>query len=325
MQTGQGVLRVVHTFEAGSTLPLSLGYETYGELRPERDNAILVCHYYTGTMHAAGAYPEDGLTGWWDPLIGDGKSIDTRKFFVVCMNAPANVQVKDPRIIASGPETEPDFPTVDLKDITRLQFQLMQKLGISRWHAVLGPSYGAMQTLMWGALYPQHLQRLGVIAGSPQAGIALRHFFTPVLKHLARTEEGLHEALRLITFCGLGSDGMEVQFDQVDVDAYISGRKHFASLKHILSVGETVSRYDIFKHCPLDRITRNWLEQGIRVLSVNILGDQFFPSRPMKVFAGHMQEAGVNHQHLEIECQLGHLGCVYETEKFERAIRELLD
>lgn len=324
MQTGQGVLKVEHTFEEGSTSPLKLGYETYGELDPARSNAILVCHYYTGTMHAASVYPEDGLVGWWEPLIGDGKTIDTQRFFVVCMNTPANVQVKDPRIIASGPEDNPTFPAVELKDVTRLQKALMEHLQIERWHAVVGPSYGAMQTLMWGALYPERTHRLGIIAGSPQAAVALKHFFLPTLRHLARTEDGLHETLRLITFCGLGSDGMERQFQQADVDVFLNSRKHFASLPHILSVGETVARHDIFRHSPLEQITENWKAQGLKVLSVNILGDQFFPSAPMGDFARHMQQAGVKHQHLEIQCDLGHLGCVYETEKFEGALQELL-
>ncbi|GGJ51438.1 alpha/beta fold hydrolase [Deinococcus roseus] len=325
MRTGQGVLRVLHTFEAGQTLPLELGYETYGELQPDGSNAVLVCHYYTGTMHAAGTYPEDGLVGWWDNLIGDGKAIDTRKFFVVCMNAPANVQVIDPRMVSSGPESIPDFPEVDLKDITRLQFELMQQLGIQKWHAVMGPSYGAMQTLMWGALYSGHVQRLGVVAGAPQAAVALKHFFTPTLRHLGQTADGLHEALRLITFCGMGSDGMELQFQDQDFDAYLGSRRHFASLKHILSVGETVSRHDIFRHCPLEQITANWQRAGLKILSVNILSDQFFPSQPMKDFACQMQQSGIAHTHMEIQCKLGHLGCVFETQLFEGAIQKLLE
>src|ERR1700709_2860396 len=34
--------------------PIRIAYETYGELSPERDNVILVCHALSGDAHAAG-------------------------------------------------------------------------------------------------------------------------------------------------------------------------------------------------------------------------------------------------------------------------------
>ena len=37
--------------------PVRVGYETYGKLNPKKDNVILVCHYFSGTSHAAGNIP----------------------------------------------------------------------------------------------------------------------------------------------------------------------------------------------------------------------------------------------------------------------------
>jgi homoserine O-acetyltransferase/O-succinyltransferase len=46
-----GALRL----DSGRTLaPVRIAYETYGELAPARDNAILVCHALSGDAHAAG-------------------------------------------------------------------------------------------------------------------------------------------------------------------------------------------------------------------------------------------------------------------------------
>ncbi len=74
--------------DSGETLPeVQVAYETYGELSPSADNAVLVIHALTGDAHAAGFHnPDDPRPGWWDPMIGPGKAIDTRKYFVVSSN-----------------------------------------------------------------------------------------------------------------------------------------------------------------------------------------------------------------------------------------------
>jgi homoserine O-acetyltransferase len=74
--------------ESGYVFPqVTLAYEAYGALAPDGRNAILITHGYTSSHHAAGKYaPTDATPGWWDRLIGPGKAIDTRRFFVVSSN-----------------------------------------------------------------------------------------------------------------------------------------------------------------------------------------------------------------------------------------------
>jgi homoserine O-acetyltransferase len=73
--------------ESGRILePYDLVYETYGELNDKKDNVIVVCHALTGSHHAAGRYEGESKPGWWDPMIGDGKPIDTNRYFVICVN-----------------------------------------------------------------------------------------------------------------------------------------------------------------------------------------------------------------------------------------------
>ena len=77
-----------------------IGYETYGTLNPDRSNAILVCHYFSGNARAAG--PADDvheLPGWWDKAIGPGKALDTDRYLIVSSNRTATVRK---RVAAGG-------------------------------------------------------------------------------------------------------------------------------------------------------------------------------------------------------------------------------
>ena len=79
-------------FQHGERIaPFTIVYETFGELAPDRSNAVLVCHALSPGAHAAGKYaPTDPTAGWWDGLIGYDKGLDLSKYFVVCVNFPGS-------------------------------------------------------------------------------------------------------------------------------------------------------------------------------------------------------------------------------------------
>src|SRR5689334_10686972 len=140
--------------KSGAELPTyDLAYETYGELNAARSNAVLVCHALNASHHVAGYYPEDPKNvGWWDNLVGPGKPLDTRRFFVVGSNylgscfgstGPASINP------ASGRRWGADFPVVTVEDWVEAQARLADRLGIERFAAVIGGSLGAMQALQW--------------------------------------------------------------------------------------------------------------------------------------------------------------------------------
>src|SRR5580698_2052833 len=82
------------TLESGGRLgPINVAFETYGELTPEKDNAIFVCHALTGDAHVAGKHAHDNRkSGWWDGLVGPDKALDTTKYFVICANVLGGCQ-----------------------------------------------------------------------------------------------------------------------------------------------------------------------------------------------------------------------------------------
>ena len=146
--------------DSGARLgPITLAYETLGELNRDRSNAILVLHACTGDSHVAGYYPDDNTRpGWWDGMVGPGKPIDTDRWFVICSNilgscmgstGPASINP------ATGKPYGLDFPMVTIRDMVRAQRQLIEHLGISRIMALIGGSVGGMQVLRWCVEYPE--------------------------------------------------------------------------------------------------------------------------------------------------------------------------
>jgi len=147
-----------------------IGYETYGTLSEKGDNAILICHYFSGTSHAAGRYdPRDELPGYWDTVIGPGKPFDTDKYFIISSDVLCNINVKDPRVITTGPASiNPEtgkpygmaFPLVTIRDFVNLQRALLQSLQVKHLYAVAGPSMGGFQALEWAIAYPDQVERV---------------------------------------------------------------------------------------------------------------------------------------------------------------------
>jgi homoserine O-acetyltransferase/O-succinyltransferase len=156
---------------SGAQLPsYDIAYETYGELNAARSNAVLVCHALNASHHVAGTY-ENGDVGWWDNLVGPGKPLDTRRFFVVGSNylgscfgstGPASINP------ATGKPWGADFPVVTVEDWVEAQVRLADRLGIERFAAVIGGSLGAMQALQWTLSYPDRVRHALVIAAAPR-------------------------------------------------------------------------------------------------------------------------------------------------------------
>jgi len=147
----------------GSQLgPVTVAYETYGQLSAERDNAVFVCHALTGDAHAAGYHAADSSKpGWWDSLIGPGKGLDTDKYFVICANVLGGCQgTTGPS--STNPETGKrycrDFPVITVGDIVMAHSALIRHLEIDRLLAVIGGSLGGMQVLEWAARFPDQIR-----------------------------------------------------------------------------------------------------------------------------------------------------------------------
>ena len=215
-----------YTTVSGRTLQqVRVGYETYGTLNAARDNAVLVCHFFSGTAHAAGRYQDsDVLPGWWDGAIGPGKCIDTDRYFVISSDSLCCLKVFDGHVVTTGPASlnpdtgKPyglDFPIITVADMVHVQKALVESLGIESLVAVAGPSAGSVQAIQWSVEYPEMVQRVVAVI-SPGLGVTpyarsmvecwcIPIHLDPAWKHGAYepTEQpvrGMNEAFRLTFF-----------------------------------------------------------------------------------------------------------------------------
>lgn len=147
--------------------PVTLAYETYGELNEGRTNAVLVLHALTGDAHAAGFHKGQKAPGWWHDMIGPGLAFDTRQYFVICSNVLGGCRGSTgPSSL--NPETQKpwglDFPLVTIRDMVNAQRHLIGHLGIEKLLAVVGGSMGGMQALQWVVSYPHKVASAILIA-----------------------------------------------------------------------------------------------------------------------------------------------------------------
>jgi len=169
-----------YTTVAGATIKsVKIGWESAGTLNADKSNAILITHYFSGTSHAFGKYaPSDATAGYWDAIIGPGKAIDTRKYFVFSSDTLVNLNVNAPNVVTTGPASiNPDtgkpygmtFPVVSFKDFVNVQKALVDSLGIRRLRAVVGASGGGFQAYEWAASYPNMVERIVPVISTPRA------------------------------------------------------------------------------------------------------------------------------------------------------------
>jgi homoserine O-acetyltransferase len=174
----------------------SLSYETYGTLNADKSNAVLICHALNASHHVAGVYADQPKNvGWWDNMIGPGKSLDTDRFFVIGVNnlgscfgstGPMHVNPDTGRVYGA------DFPVVTVEDWVNAQSRLLDVLGIEQLAAVMGGSLGGMQALSWTLQYPERVKHAVVVASAPNLN-AENIAFNEVARRAIVTDPDFHD------------------------------------------------------------------------------------------------------------------------------------
>lgn len=164
--TAEAPLRMDNGEQLG---PIDVAFETYGALNADASNVVVICHALTGDAHAAGHHGDPARNGWWDLLVGPGRTVDTDRFFVVCANLLGGCRGTTGPSSINPRSTLPyglDFPAMTVADLVRVQRALLEHLGIERVYAAIGGSLGGMQVLEWALQAPESIERAIVVCAS---------------------------------------------------------------------------------------------------------------------------------------------------------------
>ena len=141
--------------ENGAILPSAVVvYGTFGRLNANRDNAILLPSHYMANHRGY---------GW---LIGEGKCLDTTKYFLVATELFGNGHSSSP---SNTPEPfhGPRFPIMTIRDNVEAVHQLLtEKYQIKHLAAVIGFSMGAEQAFQWSVSYPDFMDKIVATSGT---------------------------------------------------------------------------------------------------------------------------------------------------------------
>jgi homoserine O-acetyltransferase/O-succinyltransferase len=314
-------------FEAGVTLPVEIGYETYGTLSEDRSNAILICHYFSGTSDAV---------GWWGSLIGPGKAFDTDRFFIISSDVISNLHPKSAHVITSGPATiNPEtgqpyglsFPKVTIRDFVQIQRKLLESMGIENLYCVAGPSMGGMQALQWAVEYPEAVRNVITVVStgrtSPYTSVMPLQIGIDAI--LQSPDSGLQIAAKALTvqsdnsWAGTGwreTDGADQQFHAA-LDEMVRNKMMDAEPYHWLYLARASQSFYLDAE-DLSRIQAN-------VLAIPCDSDRLFPPKDSLELVEQLRKLNKHAHYHEFQSERGHLAGVVEGDKFAESIVKFLD
>ncbi len=348
--------------ESGRILePFDIIYETYGELSEAKDNVVVVTHALTGSHHAAGFYDNDKKPGWWDGFIGDGKAIDTTKYFVICSNVIGSCFGSTGPMSQMYPYDEPyryKFPVVSIKDMVKAQRLLFDRLGIHKVHAIVGGSMGAMQAMQFAVAYPNFAKKIVAMAGTyatqPWA-IAFNKVAQEAILQDPEFKQGYYdpEVIRENGLSGMAigrmaghisflshesmerkfgreykrNDGLFELFGKFQVETYLEYNgynftKWFDPLSY-LYITKAINIFDLSRG--FDALEEALSQITAELYLIGFEKDLLFQPSEMKKIDEIAKAQGVNSHYLEVESDYGHDAFLVELDKFDNYVKDALE
>lgn len=324
----------------GSICPLVLAFETYGELSPQKDNVILVHHALSTSSHLS-SHAKNPAPGWWEEVVGPGKPIDTKRFFVICINNIGSC-FGSSSPVSVNPQTDKtyqrDFPSITIEDIARSQQILLSRLGIKKLYAVVGNSMGAMISLTYAILFPDAVERLISVSSSYKSypmSIATHAIQKEIIELDPDWQNGHYTKPPLRGFNAARKFGLisyrnpaelSARFEKEgDLREYLDyNAKKFTALfdaNCFLYILEAMDLFDVTKNYA-DKLAP-FREITAKTLVVSVSSDLLFPPMQQRALYELLHQAGVAAQYVQHDSDYGH-DAFYADKTISRHIKKFL-
>lgn len=341
--------------------PISIAYQTYGELNAEKSNAILICHALTGDQYVASEHPVTKKIGWWETLVGPGKPIDTTRFFVICPNilggcmgstGPASIDPKTDRPYGLN------FPVITIGDMVSAQVRLIDHLGIDQLFCVVGGSMGGMQVLEWASSHTERVYSavpIATAAWHSSQNIAFHEVGRQAVmadpdwcagdyhSHQKVPRNGLAVARMAAHITYLSEEALHSKFGrslQGGSELTFSFNADFQVESYLRHQGSTfVDRFDANSYLYITRAMDYFdlaAEHGdvlanafrgtkTRFLIVSFTSDWLYPTRGSREIVQALNAVAANVSFVEIETNSGHDSFLLEEPEFFATMRGFLN
>lgn len=324
------------TLESGIELPLlEIAYHTYGKLNNDRTNVVWVCHALTANSDAG---------DWWSSLVGEGKAIDPKEYFIVCANIIGSCYGSSGPVTVDPKTGKPyysTFPGITIRDMVKAHILLRKHLGIEKIKLCIGGSMGGYQVMEWAVMEASAIECIGLIATSAREsawGISIHTAQRLAIEADQTWSEMSAEAgakgLKAARAVGMLTYRSYDAFAQAQTDEDNNKTDNFKASSYIQYQGDKlVKRFNAYSYWLLTKAMdshnlargRGRLEEvlaSIRqpALVVGISSDFLCPSSEQKFLAAHIPNAFYH----EIDSIYGHDGFLVEGEKLGKLVSAFL-
>lgn len=331
-----------------------VAYEEYGN--PDGE-VIVINHGGLSSMHSAGRYSGEPVnTGWWDGLIGPGKTFDTNRYRIISPNAMGSMYgTSSPLTINSGTGNPygASFPDITMIDMAKFNKAFLDELKISRVFLFAGVSMGSLNNLQTAALYPELMRGVISVATAgrmPPSGIAMHYFMMNAIKNDPAFNNGdyipgtrffsllmIHQMAKIYY---THEDGIKDLCWNTVKESPDSQTQRCKNILNYLVTGTDEVIQDKDPNCyirilnavnsfDLGRDAASYEEGAGRikcpVLLINMTTDQEFPTHWIDELGGVLNSKQPGQAKIEkIYSPWGHVGCLRETEQFEKIFPEFI-
>ena len=306
-----------------------LQFETYGDAK----NPVIVINHALSSSYHLCSTSSNQEKGWWENNIAANASIDTNKFFVICIaNLGGNFGASN---VAN---THKDFSDLSVLDIVNSQIMVLDALKITNIYAIVGNSIGGFISLVMAIKLGDRVEKLISISSALRAYPDYKKIHKiqrDLIKqdslwnngnYLSNTFPGMLAARKVGLMSYIGEDDLAATFPNAQQrERYLNYNalkfcKNFDPMVYV-KISEMVAGFDCEALLKLENISFSNLVAKATIISVttDVL---FLPQQQQELYTKIIDEGAVA-KIVTISSTKGH-DAFYTDNKIAAAIKEAL-